>query len=98
MAGLRKRGRVWYFRFVDVDGNKRERKGCSDRRATEQMAAAAEAKVAKIREGLIDARDLTCAGHGARPLGDHLQVFVNTMHAAGRNPQHIAQTRLYITR
>jgi site-specific recombinase XerC len=98
MASLRKRGRVWYFRFVDVDGKKRERKGCSDRRATEQMAAAAEAKVAKIREGLIDARDLNCAGHGARPLGDHLQVFVDTMEAAGRNSQHIAQTRLYITR
>ena len=58
MGSVRKRGRTWYFRFVDADGVKRERKGCSDRRATEELARAAESEAAKIRAGLIDPRDL----------------------------------------
>ena len=41
MASLRKRGKVWYYRFVDADGASHERKGCPDRRETEGMAAAA---------------------------------------------------------
>ena len=31
MASFRKHGKVWYYRFTDADGIKRERKGCSDR-------------------------------------------------------------------
>jgi hypothetical protein len=38
MASLRKRGKVWYYRFVDEHRAKVERKGCSDRRVTEEMA------------------------------------------------------------
>jgi hypothetical protein len=34
MASLRKRGKVWYYRFVDEAGVKREERGCpaGDRR------------------------------------------------------------------
>ena len=28
MASFRKKGKVWYYRFVDAKGVKRERKGC----------------------------------------------------------------------
>ena len=34
MASLRKRGRVWYYRYTDADGIRRERKGFTDRRET----------------------------------------------------------------
>ena len=54
MASFRKIGRNWFYRFVNADGVQRERKGCSDRRETEGMAAAAEAEAAKIRCGYID--------------------------------------------
>ena len=54
MASYRKRGRLWYYRYVDADGVRHERKGCSDRRETEAMAAAAEAKAARVRSGLSD--------------------------------------------
>ena len=39
MASLRKRAKVWYYRFTDENGVKRSRKGCTDKRATEELAA-----------------------------------------------------------
>ena len=72
MASLRKRGRVWYYRFVDADGVRHERKGCPDRRETEAMAAAVEAEASKIKAGLIDPKALGYRSHEARPLAEHL--------------------------
>ena len=48
MASLRKHGKVWYYRYTDAEGAKRERKGCSDRRVTEELARAAETEAARI--------------------------------------------------
>src|SRR5271157_2600130 len=73
MASFRKRGRVWYYRFVDADGVKREEKGCTDRRVTEELAREKESEVAKIRSGLIDPRDTGYRDHGGRPLAEHLR-------------------------
>ena len=58
MAYVRRRGRIYYYRYVDADGIKRDVKGCADKRETERMAAAAEAEAAKIRAGLVDPRAL----------------------------------------
>ena len=70
MATLRKRGKNWYFRFVDRDGVKRERKGCTDRRVTEELARAAESKAAKIRAGESDpkADRMIHEGPGPSPI------------------------------
>src|SRR5208337_946533 len=54
VASLRKRGRVWYFSFIDQDGRPSERKGCPDKRVTEELARAAESEAAKIKAGLVD--------------------------------------------
>ena len=69
MASLRKRGRIWYYRFTNSDGVKRERRGCSDKRATEEMARAAESEAAKIRDGLVDAKDLARRDHRGPAAG-----------------------------
>lgn len=98
MAEIRKRGKNWFYRYIDHDGRRVERKGCPDRRVTEQMAAAAEAESARIRAGLSDPKAGRIAAAGRRPIGDHLAEFIGTMEAAGRNPQHINQTRTYINR
>src|SRR5262249_59397314 len=98
MASLRKRGRVWYYRVVDADGVQHERKGCPDRRATEAMAALEETDAAKVRSGLIDPKALRVAAQGRRPVQEHLDEFIAAMAHAGRNAQHVAQTRTYITR
>ena len=88
MASLRKRGRSWYYRFVDADGVMRSRKGCPDKRETESLAAAAELEVSKVRSGMIDPRDLAYRSHEARPLADHLEDWHRDMTARGKTPDH----------
>src|SRR5262249_5190793 len=88
----RKRGAVWYFRFVDADGVKRTRKGCSDKRATEELARDAEAQAAKIRAGLVEAKDLARRDHQARPLSEHLDAWRDALLNEGNTPKHADQT------
>ena len=70
MAFYRKRGHVWYYTFVDSDGVKRERKGCTDRRATEDLARAAESEAARIRVGLVDR---LCVRHVIKHINESLR-------------------------
>ncbi|WZP00725.1 hypothetical protein EP7_002375 [Isosphaeraceae bacterium EP7] len=88
MASLRKRGRVWYFRYVDADGVKQERKGCPDKRATEEMARAAESHTAMARAGLIDPKEEAYRRHDARPLAEHLEDWQAAMLSKGRTAAH----------
>jgi integrase len=92
MASLRKRGRVWYFRYTDADGVNRSRKGCTDRRVTEELARAAEAEAAKIRAGLVDAKDLARRDHKTRPLSEHLTAWREAMLNQGHTPKHADQS------
>src|SRR4051794_19421822 len=91
MASVRKRGRVWYYRFVDADGVQHERKGCPDRRETEAMAAAEEAEAAKVRAGLVDPKALGFRTHEARSLADHLDDWRRDMQARGKTAKHADQ-------
>jgi integrase len=83
MASLRKRGKVWYYRFTDADGVKVERKGCADKRATEGMAHAAETEAARLKEGLIDPKDIARKRHEAAPIASHLDDWQSNILAKG---------------
>jgi integrase len=98
MASFRKHGKNWYFRFVDGDGVRRERKGCPDRRVTEDMARDAETRAARIRAGLSDPKAERMAREARRPIEEHIGEFITAMEVARRNVQHIAQTRSSIVR
>jgi integrase len=89
MASFRKKGSVWYFRFMDVNGVRRERKGCPDRRATEDMARAAESDAAMRRAGMIDPKAESMRGHEARPLAAHLDDFEAALAARGSTAKHV---------
>ncbi len=95
MASLRKKGRVWYFRFTDAGGQKHEWKGCTDKRATQEMAAAVEVEMGRVRSGLSDPRDEARRRHEARPLAEHLRDWHATLTAKGNTPKHAA---LYLDR
>src|SRR5262245_49067919 len=62
------------------------------------MARAAESEAARVRAGLADPKALRVAEAGRRPVREHLDDFIASMTGAGRNPQHVAQTRTYINR
>ena len=93
MASLRKRGKTWYYRFTDADGVKREVKGCPDKRATEDLARAAESDVAKRRAGLIDPRLIRYQDVARQPLVDHLADWHRDLIAKGDTAKHAHMVR-----
>lgn len=95
MASYRKKGRTWYYRFVDADGVKRERPGCPDRRATEDMARKAETEAAQIRNGTADPRQFAYRDHAARSLSVHMADWIKSLNAKGCTPKH---TKLFSDR
>ena len=92
MASLRKRGRLWYFRFVDADGVERERKGCTDKRATVELARAAESEAAKIRAGVTDPKAIAYGVQESRALADHLADFRKALEDKGGTRKHAMVT------
>lgn len=88
MASLRKRGRVWYFRYSDADGVKHEQKGCTDKRATEELARQKESEAAKIKAGLVDTRELARIIHSGHPLNDHFTEYRASLIAKGATEKH----------
>src|SRR5579883_356020 len=90
---LTQRGNCWYYRFTDADGKRRMRKGCTDKRATEEMLRRAETEAARIRSGVVDPRDLAYRGHEARPLVDHLADWHSYLTAKGSTRQHALLSR-----
>jgi integrase len=98
MASLRKKGRVWYYRYTDGSGLKRERRGCPDKRATEEMARQAETESARVRSGLSDPKAERMAEAGRRLIKEHLADFIAIMKAKGDDSKHVGQTETYSTR
>src|SRR5579883_1209972 len=92
---LIKRGKVWYYRFTDANGKRVMRRGCTDKRATEEMARAAGVDAAKARD---DPKAARLIREGKRSISEHIGEFITSLEVAGRNGQHIDQTRLYVTR
>lgn len=88
MASIRKKGRNWHFEFTDEHGHRKSRKGCSDRRETVRMAAAAENEVEKIKAGLIDRKAVNCAAHEASPIGQHLTDWHDYLVGSGFTGNH----------
>ncbi len=93
MATLTKRGRNWFYRFTDADGRRVMRKGCSDRRETERLAAAAESEAAKIKAGLIDPKAVAYRDHDARDVSAHLDDYQAALLAKGGTAKHAAKSR-----
>ncbi len=93
---LRKRGRVWYFTFIDHDGRKIKRKGCTDKQATVGMSQGAETRARRIRNGEISARDADLPKQERRPLEVHIQAFEAMLQAKRSTAKHIHMTTRFI--
>src|SRR4051794_3493658 len=98
MSSLRKRGRIWYYRFTDADGIKRETKGCTDKRVTEELARAAEGRAAKIRDGVLLPEEEAIAAAARRPILEDLDDFHAAELAKGNDPGNARTDRLYAGR
>src|SRR4051812_1006767 len=98
MASFRKRGRVWFYRFVDSNGVQRERKGCPDRRETEAMATMAEVEAGKIRAGLLDVKTRIYAASEGRPILEHVADWHAYLLDKGSTPKHADLSRSRVVR
>ena len=98
MASFRKIGRNWFFRYVDANGVQRERKGCPDRRVSEELARAAESEAAKIRSGILDPKSVAYGVHEARSLSDHLADWYAYLLGKGATPKHAQLSRNRVAR
>jgi hypothetical protein len=79
MSSLRKRGEVWYFTYIQADGRKCERKGCVDKRSTEEMARDAESQATKIKAGLVEPKDTAYRDHQACPLAEQVEGWADAL-------------------
>jgi integrase len=98
MASLRKRGKVWYYRFTDENGEKCSQKGCPDKKATEQLARDAETLVAMRKAGRSDPAAERFAECACKPIAEHVDDFAASMNARGRDAKHTRTTRTYVER
>ncbi len=80
--------KVWYFEYKNQLGIVKRVKGFTDLKATEQLAADAERKVARMKAGLIDPAE----EHALRPLSEHLEDYSAALQAKGNTPEHNAKT------
>jgi integrase len=86
---LIKRGNTWYFRYTDADGRRVMRKGCADKKVSEDMLAAAERDAARVRAGIVNTKELAYKEHEKTPLSEHLDNWEQTLSAAGSTPKHV---------
>lgn len=76
--------KCWYFKCRDGHGTVKRFKGFSDLKATEQLAAETERKVARVRVGIIDPSE----EHARRSLIDHLNDYAAHLEAKGNVAAH----------
>ena len=87
-GGLRKVGAVWYYRFVDEHGLKRERAGTPDRRVTESLRRAAINRAERVRAGLVDERAEGIVEAARSPIAAHLADYRADLIASGATTTH----------
>jgi len=92
VASFRKHGKVWYYRFVDSDGEKRERKGSVSKRETEVMAQEAEVRARRIMSGEISAKEAGVPGQQRRPLVEHIAEWQADLIAKAFSGKHAVHT------
>ena len=86
----------WYFSFKDENGKWRTRKGFTDKRRSEQLAAKMEGESMLRRTGLIDSEQERVQQERTRPIEEHLVAFER--HQGTNTPKHVQLTLSRIRR
>ncbi len=78
-GGKKNKGGTWYIQYFDENGKRCTVKGCSDRDATEALARKLEADVMLRKRGVIDTKLDRYAVEGRRPIGEHLDEWIQDL-------------------
>ena len=103
MASIFKRGRdtgkrraCYYIEYTDHLGNRRRKKGFTDKGLTEQLAAKLENEAMLRREGLIDPKDEAAQQRKNSPIEEHLTAFEASLSRGDNSAKYVqlAMTRI----
>jgi integrase len=84
-----KTSKVWTILYTDEHGNRRKKKGYTDKAETKRFAIRLEEQARKIRDGEIDPRDLGYRDAAAKPLSEHLDAWYTALAAKGSTSKHV---------
>lgn len=93
-----KRNASWYYQFIDHDGQKRMRKGFTDKSLTTQAAAKAEHEARMRKTGLIDPQQEILADKRKSDIQNHLEDYRKSLLNKGTTTKHVELTLTRIKR
>jgi len=93
---LRRRGKIWYFRYTDENGERREERGGTDKMMTIRALAAALEQVEKIRAGLTTRAAIERTEATQAPIETLVAEWHDALLARGADPEYceLAKTRV----
>ncbi len=84
--------------YYDEHGKRRKKMGYSDKRESERLAVKLEETAKKIKDGMIDPRDLAYHKHEGRPLAEHVDDFGRYLTAKGGSEGYLNATIVQVTK
>jgi len=78
-------GKPWYIAYADEHGKRCVVKGCTDYRATQEIARQLEADAARRKRGVIDATDERIAEESRRPVDEQVDAFMQYVRSRKRD-------------
>jgi integrase len=94
LASIRKRGKNWYVRLRDENGVQREIKGGPDKGVAKSLANELDAKIRKIKLGILDPRDVSAIEAERVGLVQHVEDYLRYLAAKGCVPDHVKAVRI----
>ena len=87
-----KRNASWYFEYKDHLGDKRMKKGFTDKALTKQLASKLEMEARQRRLGLIDVEKEEIAEIKNSAIGEHLEGYRKSLIAKENSEKHVRLT------
>jgi integrase len=93
MSSLRKRGVNWYVRYRTPEGQSTEIKASTDKSVAKSIQRDLDAKLRRIKLGLLDPREAAAMEAEKRPLAEHVRDYLAHLTARGNAPAHVDGVR-----
>ena len=84
--------------YFDENGRRRKITGATDKAVSQRIANGIENKIALRKQGLIDPAAERFADSARKPIAKHVDDFIASMEARGRDAKHTKTTRTYVER
>ncbi|MFO0889334.1 MAG: tyrosine-type recombinase/integrase [Isosphaeraceae bacterium] len=87
----------WYIRYRTPDGKSTEHKASTDKSVAKSMQRDLDAKLQRIKMGLLDPREASAMEAEGRPVAEHVQNYLAHLTARGNTPESVDGVRRRLT-